>query len=136
MAFPSRDAQLRAKYSITEEIYEKILVTQKGVCAICGNHQRYKRLAVDHSHKTGQVRGLLCENCNRGLGRFFDSTFRLRNAANYLEFKLPVTASVGMPISDGTVFDVTDAQNLTGFNIIKTTAGVAFNTVLHIQYYR
>lgn len=58
------------------------------------------------------------------------------DAANYLEFKLPVTASVGMPISDGTVFDVTDAQNLAGFNIIKTTAGAAFTTVLHVQYYK
>ena len=85
MAFPARNEQLLAKYGITEEIYEKILVAQKGVCAICGNHQRYKRLAVDHDHKTGQVRGLLCENCNRGLGRFFDSTFRLRNALSYLE---------------------------------------------------
>jgi hypothetical protein len=85
MGFLSRNQQLQQKYSITEEIYEKILIAQKNVCAICGNHQRYKRLAVDHSHKTGQVRGLLCENCNRGLGRFFDSTFRLRNAANYLE---------------------------------------------------
>lgn len=58
------------------------------------------------------------------------------DAANYLEFNLPVTASVGMPISDGTVFDVTDAQNLAGFNIIKTTAGAAFTTVLHVQYYK
>ena len=85
MAFPSRAVQLQSKYGITEEIYEKILATQKGVCAICGNHQRYKRLAVDHSHKTGQVRGLLCENCNRGIGRFFDSPFRLRKAADYLD---------------------------------------------------
>ena len=83
--FPSRDIILRQKYSITEEIYEKILKNQSGVCAICHNHQRYKRLAVDHDHKTGQVRGLLCENCNRGIGRFFDSPFRLRNDADYLD---------------------------------------------------
>lgn len=58
------------------------------------------------------------------------------DAANYLEFRLPVTASAGLPISDGTVFDVTDTQNLVGFNIIKTTAGAAFTTVLHVQYYK
>src|SRR3990167_11556440 len=84
MAFPSRDVQLQQKYGITETIYDKVLVAQKNVCAICGNHQRYKRLAVDHDHKTGQVRGLLCENCNRGLGRFFDSEIRLRKAADYI----------------------------------------------------
>ena len=84
MAFPKRNEQLLAKYGITEEIYEKILKHQSGVCAICHFHQRYKRLAVDHDHKTGQVRGLLCENCNRGLGRFFDSEYRLENAAKYI----------------------------------------------------
>lgn len=58
------------------------------------------------------------------------------NTANCLQFRLPVTASAGMPISDGTVFDITDAQNLAGFNIIKTTSGVAANTVLHVEYYK
>ncbi len=81
----SRNEQLKAKYGITEEIYEKLLSGQGGVCAICQRHQRYKRLAVDHCHKTGQVRGLLCENCNRGIGRFFDSSLRLRNAADYID---------------------------------------------------
>lgn len=85
MAFPSRAQQLESKYQITEAIYAEMLLRQNGVCAICRCHQRYKRLAVDHDHKTGQVRGLLCEQCNHGLGRFFDSPFRLRNAAAYLE---------------------------------------------------
>lgn len=85
MAFPSRNQQLQKKYSITEEIYDGIFKAQNGVCSICKCHQRYKRLAVDHDHKTGQVRGLLCENCNRGLGRFFDSSLRLRRAAEYIE---------------------------------------------------
>lgn len=84
MAFPSRDQQLQKKYGITEEIYEKILKAQNGRCAICKCQQHYQRLAVDHDHKTGQVRGLLCVQCNRGLGRFFDSELRLRNAADYI----------------------------------------------------
>lgn len=85
MAWKTRAEHLESKYSITEAQYEEILRTQQGVCAICRNHQRYKRLAVDHDHKTGQVRGLLCEQCNRGLGRFFDSPFRLRRAAEYID---------------------------------------------------
>ena len=94
MTFPSREATLQKKYNITEEIYNKILLAQNGVCSICHNHQRYKHLAVDHDHKTGQVRGLLCENCNRGLGRFFDSHLRLRRAADYIEKALKVYSEV------------------------------------------
>jgi len=94
MAFPSREEQLQKKYNITEAIYAQILASQNNVCGICHNHQRYKRLAVDHDHKTGQVRGLLCENCNRGLGRFFDSSTRLRRAADYLDKANKVYAEV------------------------------------------
>lgn len=92
--YPSREEHLQKKYSITEAIYEQMLNAQNGVCGICRNRQTYKRLAVDHDHKTGQVRGLLCENCNRGLGRFFDSAVRLRNAAAYIERSKQVYAEV------------------------------------------
>lgn len=81
----SRDDRLKRQYSISEEIYEAIFKKQDGRCAICRCQQHYQRLAVDHDHKTGMVRGLLCVQCNRGLGRFFDSALRLRNAAAYIE---------------------------------------------------
>lgn len=81
----SRDERLRRQYAITEETYQRIFEKQDGRCAICRCQQHYQRLAVDHDHKTGMVRGLLCTNCNRGLGRFFDSDVRLRNAAAYIE---------------------------------------------------
>ncbi len=56
------------------------------------------------------------------------------NAANYLETgSVAVTTSVGMPISDGTVFDVTDTQNLASFQIIQSQAGTH---TLHVQYYK
>ncbi len=84
-AYESKDAYLKAKYAITEEQYWAIYQKQGGKCAICHCHQRYKCLAVDHDHKTGMGRGLLCEQCNRGLGRFFDSALRLRSAADYVE---------------------------------------------------
>ncbi len=70
---------------ISREQYDVLFKKQDGKCAICHCHQRYQRLAVDHDHKTQVVRGLLCMQCNRGLGRFFDSPVRLRRAAEYLE---------------------------------------------------
>lgn len=71
------------------ENYNSLFQKQSGCCAICGGHQNSfnKALAIDHDHKTGSVRGLLCGNCNRGLGMFRDRPFRLRLAALYLEGK-------------------------------------------------
>jgi hypothetical protein len=54
---------------------------QNGLCAICGLPEEH----VDHDHVTGQVRGLLCAGCNKGLGFFRDSPQLLRQAAEYLE---------------------------------------------------
>jgi len=79
------NATLRKKYGITQEQWQEAFKRQGGKCAICHCAQRYQSLAVDHDHKTGKVRGLLCVQCNRGLGRFFDSPVRLRNAAAYIE---------------------------------------------------
>ncbi len=66
-------------------------ISQDGVCAICRRPETFIttgqgpcRLSVDHDHKTGKVRGLLCRDCNVGLGNFGDSGERLRNAAAYL----------------------------------------------------
>lgn len=79
------DSTLRKKYGISREQWDELFRKQGGKCAICRCAQRYQSLAVDHCHKTGQVRGLLCVQCNRGLGRFFDSPIRLRRAADYIE---------------------------------------------------
>lgn len=66
---------------------------QRGVCKICGNidvkvnktgESRIQRLAVDHCHKTGKVRGLLCASCNGGLGLFKDDINLLKKATRYL----------------------------------------------------
>ena len=72
------------KYGITVDDYNRMFKEQDGRCAICNNHQNIRKLAVDHNHKTGKVRGLLCINCNRGLGHYFDSTYRLNKAIDYL----------------------------------------------------
>ena len=71
--------------------YKKLLQSQRGLCAICRlpetqrhQHGKLRDLAVDHDHKTGKVRGLLCGNCNHGLGRFKDSVYALQRAVEYL----------------------------------------------------
>jgi len=65
--------------------YQRLLDKQRGVCAICfGEPKGRTHFDVDHDDKTGQVRGLLCTNCNRGLGYFQDDWFLLRRASEYL----------------------------------------------------
>lgn len=62
-----------------------MLTSQGGTCAICHGTATVGRLAVDHCHLTGKVRGLLCTNCNTALGKLKDSKELLLNAINYLE---------------------------------------------------
>lgn len=84
--------KLKMRYGITPEQYSELFTVQEGRCAICGNeesicHSRSKKvqkLAVDHCHSTGKVRGLLCQDCNRGLGKFHDDPIRLQKAIEYL----------------------------------------------------
>jgi hypothetical protein len=68
-----------------------MLELQNGVCAICGKEEyskdrigNIKQLCVDHDHTTGKIRGLLCNNCNRGLGFFQDSSEYLKSAIAFL----------------------------------------------------
>lgn len=79
-----RRHNLRVKFNLDVEDYEALLRHQKGVCAICLRPPLKRRLAVDHSHDTGLVRGLLCSDCNIGLGLFGDSIESLLRATNYL----------------------------------------------------
>lgn len=72
------------KYQLTIEQYHKLLADQNGVCAICGLSQTNgKRLFVDHCHKTGKVRELLCTRCNTLLGMAKDDENILISACNY-----------------------------------------------------
>ena len=73
------------KYGLSREEYEKRRAEAAG-CAICGGvSENGKDLHLDHDHKTGRLRGFLCENHNRGLGMFGDDPVLLRAAADYLE---------------------------------------------------
>ena len=81
-----RERVLNRKFGITSEDYDLLYITQGGRCAICGTHQTElkRKLSVDHDHKKGEVRGLLCTQCNQGLGYFKDSPVLTREATNYL----------------------------------------------------
>jgi len=59
---------LRRKYGLEVADYEAMLAAQNGLCALCGGPPGKYRMAVDHCHQTGRVRGLLCNGCNRSLG--------------------------------------------------------------------
>ena len=81
------------RYGITEKDYNNILKEQNGVCAICGEPEtkklkgKVRHLSVDHCHKTNIVRGLLCDKCNNGLGRFEDNIDVMASAISYLQQK-------------------------------------------------
>ena len=85
-----RDIIIRKQYGITLEEYNNMLEAQDYKCAICGNEDEIegRRLAIDHCHSTGNVRGLLCGKCNRGLGLFYDNQELLKQAIQYLENSL------------------------------------------------
>lgn len=92
----SKNRTLRHKYGITLEYYEQLLRLQKGVCKICSlpesagsSAEGIKILCVDHDHETGQVRGLLCQRCNIGLGGL-PTVKLLELAISYLESETAV----------------------------------------------
>ena len=92
-SYRSKIHSLRTKYGLSMKDYEEMLAAQNGTCMICekpetakDSYGGIKMLAVDHEHSTGQIRGLLCSNCNRGLGFFQDDPDLLELAANYLGF--------------------------------------------------
>lgn len=88
----TESARLKYNYGITLEDYENILAKQKNTCVIChqaetaisNESKKVKKLSVDHNHVTGEVRGLLCDRCNRLLGYARESIPILQNAINYL----------------------------------------------------
>ena len=77
---------LKFRYNITLIEYDEIFEEQNGVCAICGRVESImgRRLAVDHDHKTGKVRGLLCYRCNTRLGILEENSNLLLVMLNYL----------------------------------------------------
>ena len=81
-----RDRDLKRRFGSSLQEYKSLLSKQEGKCAICGKlNESIKSLHLDHCHKSGNIRGLLCANCNIGLGNFFDNRAFLFQAIEYLE---------------------------------------------------
>lgn len=86
----TRDSRLRRLYGMTSADKQNMLDAQGGVCGLCGigrpgnDHTGWH---VDHCHESGEVRSVLCHNCNCGLGHFKDDPDLLRRAIEYLERK-------------------------------------------------
>lgn len=82
--------RLKQNFNISLEVYYEMLEKQNHCCAICGKHENKlkKRLAIDHNHKTGEIRGLLCSNCNLAISLFDDDQTILYKAINYLKCKI------------------------------------------------
>jgi DNA-directed RNA polymerase subunit RPC12/RpoP len=81
-------SELKRRYGLTPEQYEAMLVAQDYRCAICGTESFTdcnRRALVDHDHETGEIRGLLCNRCNGGLGLMDDSIELLEKAIRYLK---------------------------------------------------
>ena len=90
----SHKSMIARKYGITIDQYDSIWSAQGCKCAICGAEKNYRtikgkktetRMAVDHCHTTGNIRGLLCYTCNVGIGMLQDDTNILKAAINYLD---------------------------------------------------
>jgi hypothetical protein len=71
------------QFDMTREQYDAMVIAQSGLCAICDRQLR--RPCIDHSRVTGQVRGLLCQDCNGGIGLLGDDFERVKRAVEYLK---------------------------------------------------
>jgi len=92
-----RALRLRKWFDLSVEDFDKIMEYQGGVCFICKRPPKDgRRLAVDHCHKTGLVRGLLCAFCNRAIALFRDDLARFQNTVEYFQV-VPVTVALGAP---------------------------------------
>ena len=88
-----KEQHLKSAYGISLDDYLKMLESQNNTCAICSKKEtrinpktkRIHLLSVDHNHKTGKVRGLLCMKCNPGIGNFQEDVDLLQSAIKYIQ---------------------------------------------------
>ena len=81
-------AYILKRYGLTVDEYDNIIKQQSNLCAICYTDFQFlskKKIHIDHDHKTNKVRGILCHNCNAGLGLFKDNPLFLQKAIQYLK---------------------------------------------------
>jgi len=81
-----RKRLIKSKYGLSYKEWEGLWYAQDGRCAICDKFiAEPKNICIDHNHKTGEVRGLLCKECNLALGCFFDNPELTNLATEYLK---------------------------------------------------
>ncbi len=82
----SANTKLKRRFGITIEQYEQLLQNYCKKCSICGSttSDHGHRLAIDHDHRTGEIRGILCKSCNLGIAHFRDDPYLLEGAILYL----------------------------------------------------
>jgi len=103
------NTHLKHKYGITLAQYDEMFEAQDGRCAICGADEpsgRNRHFAVDHCHKTNEVRGLLCGNCNTALGLLGDNIENLTTAILYLAKTQQENEDEVLDLSDGNFDDL------------------------------
>lgn len=97
--FSQKHRTLMAKYGISEEDYNFMLAFQNNACGICRTPQsELKRaMSVDHCHKTGRIRGLLCSSCNTSIGLLKDSRELMHRASRWVMTDAELEAESGAP---------------------------------------
>lgn len=100
----SSDARLRREYGISLAEKEEMVRQNKGLCPLCGSDDPGRYWVVDHCHRTGNIRGVICDKCNKMLGLANDSISRLYGAIRYLSDHYlnqePVEGVEGVPMPD------------------------------------
>lgn len=81
----SADRKRMYKYGINPEQYQELVNKSSGKCDLCGKKVANKRLQIDHDHSTGEIRGLLCIDCNTSLGKLGDNIKGIYSALEYLK---------------------------------------------------
>jgi len=76
--------QIKYKYGISRDQYLKMVTDQNNKCLICKRDLNGIKSCIDHSHENGKVRGILCNNCNNGIGFFNDNIEHLKTAIKYI----------------------------------------------------
>lgn len=86
-ALYKRNKYLQQTYGINNDYYQQMVLNQEDKCKLCGKRYKSKYYLVDHDHKTGKVRGLLCSQCNKKLGKLENSEW-IKRALLYIRGKL------------------------------------------------
>lgn len=106
----ARERELKRKYGLSLQDFDAILAHQGGACAIC-REKFSKTPQVDHCHATNVVRGLLCDDCNKGLGCFDDDIDIMQAAIDYLERPASSMRCIARPRRERTTSSAADAES-------------------------